>query len=747
MSRKTLQILLVEDSEMHAELIREALEAWGSDLRLTVAGNLAEARAFLAGNTPDIAFLDFHLPDGLGTDLLPLNRDAASYPAVLLTGSGDEQTAVQAMKSGAIDYLIKCPATLADMPHIIERTLREWGHIRKRRHAEEALRRSEEKYRGLFENMSDAVAIDEIVCNAQGEAIDWRVIDVNQAYEAILGIPRKTAVGRLASRLYGESLELAPLLKVYARVAATGAPAQLDVNYPRTGKHLLVSVFALGGNHFATLSKDMTERRRFEQALLESEERFRSTFEQAAVGMAHVTPDGRWLLFNEKLCEILGYTRQGLQQLTVQDVSFAEDYEQERASIQRLLDGECNELAMEKRYRRKDGSAVWAQVTVSLVREASGRPKYLFGVVEDISARKMIEDERESLLAELDATINAIADAVVIYKPNGEIRRMNPAATQMLGYTPEDQQKSLADRANGLVLETAEGQPFPLGQTMRRVFAGETLQGVIALLRRPGQKAVWMSNSAAPIQTADGRMIGAVGTSTDITALHELQQQREIFVHTISHDLRIPLTVIQGYAQLLREVLSAAGINDNAEAGIVEMMRAIQRMTRMIDDLVDTARLEGGEIVLKKLPIDLDSFIRGVLKNSEGAFAVERLRLEIPARLPPVAADADRLERILVNLLSNALKYSPPESPVRLDLRRLGDEVRISVTDRGEGIAAEDLPRIFERFYRPKGPRRSDSVGLGLYITRMLVEAHGGRIEAESEPGRGSTFSFTLPLA
>jgi signal transduction histidine kinase len=131
----------------------------------------------------------------------------------------------------------------------------------------------------------------------------------------------------------------------------------------------------------------------------------------------------------------------------------------------------------------------------------------------------------------------------------------------------------------------------------------------------------------------------------------------------------------------------------------------------------------------------------------KGELAPERLTIEIPADLPPVLVDPDLLERILLNLLTNAMKYSPPESPVTLAASRTGGEVLISVTDRGAGIAAADQPRLFERFYRPQGFRRADSVGLGLYITRMLVEAQGGRIRVESEPGKGSTFSFSLPVA
>jgi signal transduction histidine kinase len=183
-----------------------------------------------------------------------------------------------------------------------------------------------------------------------------------------------------------------------------------------------------------------------------------------------------------------------------------------------------------------------------------------------------------------------------------------------------------------------------------------------------------------------------------------------------------------------------------------EVIKGAQRMNRMLEELVDMARLEGGQLVPKASPLLLGSFVQQLLGRLEGVrlkgfLETGRLAAEIPADLPPVLADPDLLERILLNLLTNAMKYSPAESPVRLEGRQTMGEVEISVIDRGEGVASEDQARIFERFCRPQGARRPDSVGLGLYITRKLVEAHGGRIRVESTPGEGSTFSFTLPVA
>ncbi len=167
----------------------------------------------------------------------------------------------------------------------------------------------------------------------------------------------------------------------------------------------------------------------------------------------------------------------------------------------------------------------------------------------------------------------------------------------------------------------------------------------------------------------------------------------------------------------------------------------------MIQDLVDSTRLESGQLHLEMQPTGLAAFVSDLLQRSAGVLETRRVRAKVTACLPLLEVDPNRLERMLLNLLSNALKYSDPDSEVVLGAEPMGEQVRVFVADTGMGIADQDLPHVFDRFYRSQSMRKTDGLGLGLYITRMLVEAHGGRIWVESERGKGSTFYFTLPAA
>ena len=164
-------------------------------------------------------------------------------------------------------------------------------------------------------------------------------------------------------------------------------------------------------------------------------------------------------------------------------------------------------------------------------------------------------------------------------------------------------------------------------------------------------------------------------------------------------------------------------------------------------DLVDCTRVESYQLRLDKESADLAAFLFDVLDRTRGALAVDRVDFDIAADIPPIKADLDRLERVFLNLISNALKYSPGGSPVLIKAEARNGEVLMSVIDQGPGIAPQELPRVFERFFRTGEARRAEGLGLGLHISKLLIEAHGGRIWVESEEGKGSTFHFTLPVA
>lgn len=366
-------------------------------------------------------------------------------------------------------------------------------------------------------------------------------------------------------------------------------------------------------------------------------------------------------------------------------------------------------------------------------------------------------EELNRRMAELDAVINSLADGVIVYDPDAKIVRLNRAAADLLAYDAEEMDKPVSERSTKLGLADAHGRPLSADENpIVRAMRGEAVVGQEIMLHHPDGSVHRVAISVSPVHDAEGHVLGLVSSLHDITDLVELERRREEFLRIVAHDIRQPLTIIQGQAQLMRRAL-ASGNQARIENGLTAILTSAKRTNAMIRDLVDSVRLESGRVELDKQPVDLAGFVAEMLERMTGVMEAQRVRMEAGSGLwpgedgeegvPLVEADPDRLERILANLLSNALKYSTPGSEVTVTLGREDGAAVVSVADRGAGIAAEDLPHIFERFYRANGQHRAESLGLGLYITRMLVEAHGGRIWAESEPGVGSTFTFTLPLS
>jgi signal transduction histidine kinase len=225
-----------------------------------------------------------------------------------------------------------------------------------------------------------------------------------------------------------------------------------------------------------------------------------------------------------------------------------------------------------------------------------------------------------------------------------------------------------------------------------------------------------------------------------VTTLHE---QREDLLKTLTHDLRSPLSVISMNAAILARGADPASVPRRGRA----IENSAASLAGMMAELIDTVHLESGHVLLERRPVDLSRFVPDLLTRLEGTLALDRVHLAIPEGLPAVHADPRRLERILVNLLSNALKYAPAPTPVVLGAAVQGGDVVASVEDRGPGISPQDLPRIFEKYFRASGARKQEGLGLGLYATRLLVQEHGGRIWVDSAVGKGTIFHVALSAA
>lgn len=233
--------------------------------------------------------------------------------------------------------------------------------------------------------------------------------------------------------------------------------------------------------------------------------------------------------------------------------------------------------------------------------------------------------------------------------------------------------------------------------------------------------------------------------SADTVRLTELQEQAEELIRAVSHDLRTPLTAIQGYAQLLRRLLKDVPLEQRADISLEHIIKGARRMNAMIQDLVDSARIESGQISIRVRPVHLQSLMKNLLEESAEEMETDRVQVEIPESTGLVEADATALGRIMTNLLANALRYSSEGAQVFVRASRKGGSVELSVTGKGGRMSQDDLSHLFDRFRRVGQLQASQELGLGMYIAKKLVEAHGGALGVQSQVGEGVTFRFSLP--
>jgi two-component system phosphate regulon sensor histidine kinase PhoR len=284
-----------------------------------------------------------------------------------------------------------------------------------------------------------------------------------------------------------------------------------------------------------------------------------------------------------------------------------------------------------------------------------------------------------------------------------------------------------------------------IAETLR---TGEWMQSELTLTDSKTNDQRHVEVSAVPLKDDVDLIAGAVVLFHDITQLKQLDQIRRDFVANVSHELRTPLSILRGYIETLL---------DTPKTSREELVRILQIMGRhskrlglLVDDLLSLAQLESSSANLEIGEVQLSELFEHLLRDWKERLAGKHLRLivDLPPDMPPIRADETRLQEVLYNLLENAVKYSRENGEIRLQAERCGPEIVISVSDNGIGISRDDLPRIFERFYRADKARSRefDGTGLGLSIVKHIAQLHGGRVEAESEPGKGTTVRVLLPI-
>ena len=350
---------------------------------------------------------------------------------------------------------------------------------------------------------------------------------------------------------------------------------------------------------------------------------------------------------------------------------------------------------------------------------------------------ELIDRAHESEFS-VQGILSGMLDGLVVLDEQRRIQLTNPAFARLVGLETIAPGASFSgilrdaavERAVTETLRTSEPQRETIGITQR---SGETVQ---------------IDVSAVALREKSNRVRGAVLLFRDITQIRRVEEMRRDFVANVSHELRTPLSIFRGYLETLLE-------DPQQPPGelrrIFEVMeKHSNRLQLLVEDVLSLAQLEDPRTRFNFTEIYLPDFLAAILRDWQKRFDAKLLKSSLDAStdLPVISADEHRLQEVIYNLLDNAVKYSQPEGEIRMEAMRAGDSVRLSISDRGIGVPSRDLPRIFERFYRADKARTGEAkgTGLGLSIVKHIVELHGGRVEAQSELGQGTTISAIFPI-
>jgi PAS domain S-box-containing protein len=587
-------------------------------------------------------------------------------------------------------------------------------------------------------------------------SLEGRFTYVNRALLSLWQLSLDEALGKDFFDLQYPPALAARLQRQIQQVIATRQPVRDETAYTGADgtagfyEYIFVPVFAPDHSVEAVAgsTRDITERKRAEAALQESEKRFSAAFAEAPVAMVLTTPAGELIEANKAYLNLLGYSREDLATRSSDDFTHPDDVPLTHAFGEAFRNG-SQPAPIEKRYIRKDGQIAWVRASGAMRRDADGRPAQFIAIVEDITRRKDAEHALGVSEERLRQVFAQAPVAVCLMRgPDLVFELVNPRY-QALFPTRDLRGKSLLEAIPEVspevvtilrgVLETR----VPFAAEEFRVQLDRDEDGVV--------EDYWFNFVYHPLLELDGTVSAVVAVAVDVSSSVRARQElvranRELeeFAYVASHDLHEPLRMINIYTQLLMRGLGGEVKDDLIEYGS-RISSAVTRMQQLLKDLLNFSHV---------LLAEKETIAQAVADlNISMAHALEALRERIESEnatvtvqtLPIVHAEQAEVAQVFQNFLSNALKYrKADESPVILvTSRREGDEWVVSVRDNGIGFEQKHATTVFGLFKRLHGDRYPGT-GLGLAICQRLIDRYGGRVWAESAPGAGSNFSFSL---
>lgn len=521
--------------------------------------------------------------------------------------------------------------------------------------------------------------------------------------------------------------------------------------------HLLTQVLVVGA-----ISVMQRQNRSLRQAVAlarRHHQQLKDTFENSATGMAHTHIDGRWIRVNRTYCELIGYTPDEVLATNFRAYSHPEDMAEDDRQLKRCEAGEIDHFSMEKRYRHRQGHWVWVHLTVSLIRDQQGQPDYYIAVVQDISERKAAQ-EALALREELLRQAQLIA-RLATWQYDFSTRRFTALANsrELLGL-PSDEYGEID------VIERTHPDDLPrVHSAWQKAIAGEGSYDLECRMRL-GQDYGWYSVRAVLQRNESGEAVRALGVLHDITArkrsemeIHQLNatleqriQERtqalkaaydelESYSYAVAHDLRSPLRIINGFAAALLEDLP--NLPADSRGHLARIMEASRKMGELIDGLLKLSQMARGD--LQREPVNLSAIGTRLLRDLAATDAQRQVQWSVQPGLW-ANADAALVEAVLQNLLHNAWKYTAHTERASIELKAqdANGQRWFCVVDNGAGFDMARAAKLFQPFQRLHGQEEFHGLGIGLATAKRVVQRHGGELRAESAPGKGACFCFTL---
>ncbi len=613
--------------------------------------------------------------------------------------------------------------------------------ITERRQIEEALRESEGKFSRAFYNHPIAMQILDLA--------DGIRLDMNDSFYQLTGYSKEELVGSNIHDLniWNNPDEVMASLGRLAKVSYTKNDPGEIVTKSGEIRNILISsaVLDLGGKRLAIGSfVDITERKRAEAALLKTQ----FAVDNSSIAVIVFNVEGRITYVNEMACQNLQYSREELLSMTIPDIDHAL-----RAEGVKEPKKDKN-LTSERRHVRKDGTTFPVLVTTTYL-DFEGEDLF-YSFVLNITALK----EAEKQLREYSEHLEEMVEERTV-----ELRQINKQISTILDNTPDAvlllNGQGIIESANPAFCDFFKCQSYgPLGQPLTSLIAPayhaliddyfESIEDqadttrLEAVANHKDKTSFDADIALAKIKEKDN-LIGIVCTIRDISALKAVERMKDEFLATAAHELRTPLTSVRGFSEILLERELSQERQDYYHRIIKEQST---HLAQIIDDLLDISRLEAGHgLELRNETISLDEIISSVVKPFIDTSPQHTFDLVCNSDVPPTIGDPFRLNQVFQNLLSNAVKFSPEGGEISITREVVGDSIRVGIHDQGIGLSKKQQENIFERFYRVDSTSTSiGGTGLGLTISKLIVELHGGNMWVESELGKGSTFFFTLPI-